>query len=99
MIDDAEVKKIAKLAYLLIDQSEEGKLKNEINSILQYVEQLRPVDVSKVPAMSHVHASTNVYREDTVEPSMPIEEALKNAPDRSGRFIRVPLIIDQNSES
>jgi aspartyl-tRNA(Asn)/glutamyl-tRNA(Gln) amidotransferase subunit C len=49
--------------------------------------------------MSHVHGSKNIFREDVVEPSMPTEEGLSNAPDRSGRFFRVPIIIEQNGEN
>lgn len=98
MINDDDVNKIAKLAYLTVSQNEVEAVKNKLNSILEYVKHLQSVDVSNVAAMSHVHVSTNVLREDKVEPSLSNEEALKNAPDKSGRFIRVPLIIDQSGE-
>jgi aspartyl-tRNA(Asn)/glutamyl-tRNA(Gln) amidotransferase subunit C len=99
MINDDDVKKIAKLAYLIVGDEERKKLGKELNSILEYVKHLETADVSNVSAMSHVHGSTNVVREDVVKPSLTNEEALKNAPDRSGRYIRVPIIIDQSSEN
>lgn len=99
MIDDNEVKKIAKLAYLDLDESQLAKFKAEINSILGYVQKLDDADVSKVSAMSHVHGSANVFREDIAQKTLTNEEALKNAPDTSGRFIRVPIIIDQSGET
>lgn len=99
MINEDDVNKIAKLAYLIVSKEENQKLQKELNSILEYVKKLESADVSQVTAMSHVHSATNVFREDVVQDSLPNEEALKNAPDRSGRFIRVPIIIDQSGEN
>lgn len=98
MIDDSEIKKIAKLSYLAVEDKELERLRQEIGSILEYVNKLENVDVSKVSPMSHVHASSNVFREDIALKSLSNKEALQNAPDTSGRFIRVPIIIDQSSE-
>ena len=99
MINEDDVNKIAKLAYLIVTPEETHRLKNELNSILEYVKHLESADVKDVAPMSHVQGSTNVFREDKVETSLSNEEALGNAPDKSGRFIRVPLIIDQSSEN
>lgn len=95
MISDDDVKKIAKLAYLYVSDAENKSLTGELNSILGYVEQLSKVDVSGVEPLSHVHGSTNVLREDVTQPSMDNAAGLSNAPDRSGRFIRVPIVVGQ----
>lgn len=95
MITEEDVKKIAKLAHLYVNDAERAGLTNELNAILGYVEQLNKIDVSGVSPLSHVHGVVNVFREDAVEPSLDNAQALSNAPDKSGRFIRVPLVIGQ----
>lgn len=99
MLSDDEVKKIAKLAHLTLDDSEIKKFSRELSSILDYIQELQKIDVSAVEPTSHVHGSTNIFREDVVKPSLDGEEGLKNAPDRSGRFIRVPIIVEQGVEN
>jgi len=99
MIGEDEVRKLAKLSHLKVEESDVKTHTVEVNSILEYVNQLQKVDVSQVEPMSHVHGSTNIYREDVVADSLPNEEALKNAPDVSGRFFKVPIIIEQSGEN
>lgn len=99
MISDEDVKKLAHLARLNPSEQETHRLRQDLNSILGYVEGLQKVDVSKAEPMSHVHGSTNVFREDLLSPSLPVDAALELAPDHSGRFIRVPIVIDQSGEN
>jgi aspartyl-tRNA(Asn)/glutamyl-tRNA(Gln) amidotransferase subunit C len=90
-----DVLKLAHLARLTLSDEEADALVVNLSSILEYVKQLDSIDTANIEPMSHVHGFTNIFREDVVEPSLPIQEALQNAPDTSGRFIRVPIIIDQ----
>ena len=99
MVSDSEVAKIIKLAYLDIEESRLSQITTELNAILESIAILQKVDVTGVEPMSHVHGSTNVYREDQTEESLTTAEALSNAPDRSGAFIRVPIIIEQGSDN
>ncbi|MBX7144260.1 MAG: Asp-tRNA(Asn)/Glu-tRNA(Gln) amidotransferase subunit GatC [Oligoflexia bacterium] len=99
MISNEDVKKLALLARLNLSEPEAQRLHKDLNSILGYMERLQKVDVSKVDPMSHVHGATNVFREDELKPSLPVEAALELAPDHSGRFIRVPIVIDQGGEN
>ena len=98
MITKDQVRKVASLAFLHVDDARVDRLTENLNSILGYVQRLEKVDVKDVEPMSHVHGSTNVFRLDEVVSPMPIEDALRNAPDTLGRFIRVPIIIG-SSES
>lgn len=95
MLDREEVLKIARLAHLSLSEDEITGYLSELNSILQYIEKLNAIDVKGLEPMSHVHGSVNVFRADEVTSPLPIEETLRNAPDVFGRFIRVPIIIDQ----
>lgn len=93
-ISPEELEKLARLAYLKIEPSRAEKLRRDLNSIFDYMSQLEKVDVATIEAMSHVHGATNVFRADEVKPSMPSEDALRNAPDTNGRYIRVPIVIE-----
>jgi aspartyl-tRNA(Asn)/glutamyl-tRNA(Gln) amidotransferase subunit C len=94
MISESEVRKLASLAHLSLSDEELASLMNELGSILDYVKQLEAIDVANVDPMSHVHGSTNVFREDVVAESLDIKELLKNAPDTSGRFFKTPIIVE-----
>lgn len=95
MLSKDDVYKIAKLGQLSLSEAEAETYAKKLSSILDYMKQLETIDVKDVQPMSHVHGSTNVMREDKIEPTMPTDDALKNAPDISGKYLRVPLIIDQ----
>jgi aspartyl-tRNA(Asn)/glutamyl-tRNA(Gln) amidotransferase subunit C len=93
-IDAAEVEHIARLARLSITEEEKGSLGLQLNNILDYIEKLNELDTSGVPPTSHVLELSNVMREDRPEASLPVDEALGNAPDRVENFYRVPRIIE-----
>ena len=90
-----EVEKIAELARLHITENEKEKYTEQLNVILEYMEQLNQVDTSKVEQLSHPFELTNVFRSDEVQPSLPVKEALKNAPDISGNYFKVPKVISK----
>ncbi|MBX7136438.1 MAG: Asp-tRNA(Asn)/Glu-tRNA(Gln) amidotransferase subunit GatC [Oligoflexia bacterium] len=94
MINEDGVLKLARLARLKIDKAASIAAAAKLNSILGYVEQLMKVNVEGVEPMSHVHGSTNVYRADEVRPSPNPDAMLQNVPDSSGRFVRVPIIVE-----
>ena len=92
-LKDAE--KIADLARLYITEEEKEKYTGQLNVILEYMEQLNKVDTSNVEPLSHPFELTNVFRDDEVQPSLPVDEALKNAPDKSGNYFKVPKVINK----
>ena len=94
MISIEEILKIAKLAHLNLSEEEQTRMTSELGAILDYIEQLNKVDVRGVEPMSHVHGSTNIMRDDVTEESLPFEDLKKIVPDSSGRFIRVPIIVE-----
>lgn len=88
------VKKIAKLAHLQVSDREAEQLAPKLASIIGYIDQLKTYEVADIEPMSHVHGVTNVFREDELSDSSPFEMLAQNVPDRSGRYIRVPLVVD-----
>jgi aspartyl-tRNA(Asn)/glutamyl-tRNA(Gln) amidotransferase subunit C len=58
------------------------------------METLNELDTSGIEPTSHVISLRNVMREDSARPSLRREDALRNAPDRTDEFYRVPKIIE-----
>jgi aspartyl-tRNA(Asn)/glutamyl-tRNA(Gln) amidotransferase subunit C len=88
-----DVEYIAELAKLKFKDEELEKFTEQLNEILAYVEKLNELDTTNVEPLSHPVEGSNVFRDDTVKPSIDREEALKNAPDRSELFFKVPKVI------
>ncbi|MEW6060517.1 MAG: Asp-tRNA(Asn)/Glu-tRNA(Gln) amidotransferase subunit GatC [Bacteroidota bacterium] len=88
-----EVEHIAKLAKLEFTDEEKEKFTHQLNQILHHMEKLNELDTSTVEPLSHVIELQNVFREDSVKPSISTEEALKNAPDKTDEYFKVPKVI------
>ena len=91
---EIDVKYVAHLARLSLTADEEKKLGSQLAQILGYIEKLRELDVSQVEATAHAVPMTNVTRVDEIRPSLPHEEALRNAPRKGGGLFVVPKIVE-----
>lgn len=89
-----DVEHIALLARLSLTEEERERFGSQLSSILSYVGKLNEIDTSGIEPTSHVLEMKNIMREDELRSSLPVEDALMNAPDRSGNFYRVPKIIE-----
>jgi aspartyl-tRNA(Asn)/glutamyl-tRNA(Gln) amidotransferase subunit C len=96
-ITRAEVLKIADLAKLHFKEEELDDFLAQFQHILNYVEQLKEVNVEDVQPTSHVSLTDDfekhMFREDGVGASLPVEETLANAPDPGSGHFRVPKVI------
>ncbi|HEV8539247.1 MAG TPA: Asp-tRNA(Asn)/Glu-tRNA(Gln) amidotransferase subunit GatC [Bacteroidota bacterium] len=88
-----DVEHVAKLARLEFSAGEKEKLTHHLNEILAYMEKLNELDTTGVKPLSHVIDLQNVMREDVVQPSLPREEVLMNAPEKTEKFFKVPKVI------
>lgn len=88
-----DVEHVAALAHLRFTEAEKKKLTHQLNEILAYMEKLNEIDTTDVKPLSHVIELHNVYREDKARPSSPQEEMLRNAPDKTQKFFKVPKVI------
>lgn len=96
-LDRAAVLRVARLARLKLAEPEIDDYQLKLSTILEYVEQLKEVTTDDVEPMAHALELSNVFRADTVVPSLSRELALSNAPKTDGRFFLVPQIIDSGS--
>ncbi len=88
------IEHLSRLARLALSDEEKTRLGAHLDSILSYVDKLNELDTSGVEPTSHVVSLATVVREDVPRDSLPREEALLNAPDRTDKFYRVPKIIE-----
>ena len=94
MIERKDVEHVARLARLALSDDELERMRAQLSAILEYIDKLKGLDVEAVEPTSHAVPLVNVMREDEVEPSLPREAMMANAPDRAGEFFRVPRIIE-----
>lgn len=92
-----DVEHIAKLARLRLTEEEKHRFLKELGTIIEYFDQLKKLNTEGVPPTTHVVPLENVFREDKVTPSLPVDEALANAPDRKGNYFRVPKVVEKES--
>lgn len=88
------VRHIAHLSRLDLEDEEIEVYQQQLSRILEYVEKLNEVDTKDIEPTSHVLSLNNIFREDLVKDSLSREEALRNAPDPTYKFFRVPKIIE-----
>jgi aspartyl-tRNA(Asn)/glutamyl-tRNA(Gln) amidotransferase subunit C len=88
-----EVRELALLARLRLSDEEVGRMTTDLDAILDYVDALRALDTSAVEPMTHAVPFDCPLRTDEVRPSLPVEEALANAPRREESFFEVPRIV------
>lgn len=85
-----EVLHVARLARLELAEEEIERLTVQLGAILEAVGKVAELDLSDVPPTSHPLDLVNVWGEDVPHESLPLEDALANAPEREGDLFRVP---------
>jgi aspartyl-tRNA(Asn)/glutamyl-tRNA(Gln) amidotransferase subunit C len=91
---EIDVKYVAHLARLSLAPEEEQQISAQLGNILTYIDKLSQVDVSGVEPTAHAFPLVNVTRPDEVQPSLPNEAALANAPAQANGLFIVPKIVE-----
>ena len=92
-ITKTEVLHVAHLARLEINDADVDRFAGQIGTILDYVDTLKQVDTTGVPATSHAITLTNAFREDKQMDHLDPEAALANAPETDDGAFVVPKVI------
>jgi aspartyl-tRNA(Asn)/glutamyl-tRNA(Gln) amidotransferase subunit C len=92
-LSNEEVRHIAQLARLQLNSEEVGLIARQMNDILIYMDQLNKLDTRGVEPTSHALQLANAFREDQVQPSLPVEESLAIAPEQGRSAFVVPKVI------
>ena len=97
-ITEQNVAHVAALASLELTTCERERMLRDLTQILGYIDQLNEVDTSGVIPMAHagqLRPKSEGLRDDEVRPSLPREDALRNAPQTDGTYFQVPKVIER----
>jgi aspartyl-tRNA(Asn)/glutamyl-tRNA(Gln) amidotransferase subunit C len=89
-----EVRWVAQLARLELSEADLAVMTRQLGAIMDYVNQLAQVNTDGVEPLAHPLPVQNVFRPDEPAPSLAVEEALANAPERRDGFYVVPAVLD-----
>ena len=92
-VNDALIDKLANLARLSFEPEEKERLKQDLQKMIAFVEQLQVLDTEGAPPVLQMSTNTDVLREDELQKTISREEALRNAPVTDGVFFKVPKVI------
>lgn len=84
-----QVRHVAELARLGLDDAELEALASQLSTILEYIDMLERLDTSAIPPTAQVGELADVMREDVVLPSMGQEAALAGSPSAEDGYFRV----------
>lgn len=93
-VDEATVRRIARLARIRISDDEAVALKGELSEILQWVKQLDEVDIADVEPMTAAVEMTLRLRDDKVTDGERADDVIANAPMVDDHFFVVPKVVE-----
>ena len=94
-ITKEEVKKVANLARLELNESEINNHAEQLEKILDYIRELEKINTDDVPCTTRAIEVINVFRKDEKKNSDSIEELLELGPSKEDKFFKVPKIINE----
>lgn len=89
-----KIEHLANLARLGVTDKEAKKYADQISSILEYFEQLKAIDTSKVAPMAHVFDLQSVTRDDKVKQAFSQDKVLAEAPEIEKKQIKVKKVLE-----
>ena len=94
-ITQEEVKKVAHLARLELNENEINNHAEQLEKILDYIKQLEKIDTDDVLCTTRAIEVTNVFRKDEKKDDNTSEELLELGPSREDKYFKVPKIINE----
>jgi aspartyl-tRNA(Asn)/glutamyl-tRNA(Gln) amidotransferase subunit C len=88
------VNQTAHLARIYLKPEELATISQQLKGILDFIDKLNELDVTAVQPTSHILPVHDIVRTDELRASLPVEQALKNAPHKRDAFFGVPKIIE-----
>ena len=94
-LDTKQVEHVAQLARIELSSEEKQKFTKDLGEILDYFEKLKRLETTGIEPTSQSIELKNIFRADEITgcPEDVQKNILANAPDRSGRFIKVNKIL------
>lgn len=92
-ISNQTIDKLANLAQLQFSDTEKESIKNDLEKMVGFIEQLQKIDTTNIEPLYHISSEVNVLRADEIKGSISKQDALLNAPSKDANFIKVPKVI------
>ena len=92
-ISTSDIQHLASLSSLALTDDEVDGLRQDLENIIGYIEQLGGLDTSGVEPTYQVTGLENVWREDEVQPGIPAEKLLEMAPEKQNNQVKVPQVL------
>jgi len=92
-IDHQLILKLEKLSRLELSQDQRIKMQSDLSKMLGMVQKLDELDLKEVEPLLHMTERSNVTRSDEVENHIDTSKAMKNAPDSTREYFKVPKVI------
>jgi aspartyl-tRNA(Asn)/glutamyl-tRNA(Gln) amidotransferase subunit C len=93
-IEADDVRHIAELARIALEDGEIEQFQSELAEILEYVDKLEELDTDEVEPTTHAVLEQMEGRRDETEQGLTREQVLQNAPDEQDGQFRVPKVVD-----
>ena len=93
-IDKNTINKIARLSRIKLDGKESEDYIKDLNSILDWVEQLNEINTDNVEPLTNISSSVLPKRDDISQYINSSEEILENAPEKIEGFFSVPKVVE-----
>ena len=90
-----EVKKVAHLARLELNENEINNHAEQLEKILDYIRQLEKIDTDDVSCTTRAIEVVNVFRKDENKNPEYSEELLELSPSKEDKYFKVPKIINE----
>jgi len=94
LLTEDDVRHIARLAALRIDDAEVETMRSQLSDILAHFQTLAQLDTQGVPPTGHTTDAHSVMRDDEEMAALDREQTLANAPFIDGEFVRVRPVIE-----
>ena len=92
-VDDKLIEDLSRLAKLKFDKNSSEKIKDDLSSILGFVDTLSEVDTTGVEPLIYMSEEVNTLREDNIANEVSQKNALKNAPQKDSDYFKVPTVL------
>ena len=92
-VDNKLIKDLSRLAKLNFDKNSSEKMKDDLSTILGFVDTLSEVDTEGIEPLIYMSEEVNALREDNIANEVSQKNALKNATQKDSDYFKVPTVI------
>ena len=96
MISKKEVKNIAALARIGVEEKDLEKLSHDLSAVLDQIDQLKELDVTDVEPMAHITGMKDVIREDKIDEFEETEKIVDLFPEKKDRYNKVKSVLSND---